>query len=339
MIEKTCDFCNKIFLVHPYREKIAHFCSENCYHNHRKKLAYQPKICSFCGKEFIPNRNTRQNKYCNKECSILGRRKYRIKNEQIKWKDRKRTRIYKWRGEKVCTYCGKKFKYTSKNIHQKYCSVLCNVKSRAYNLNEAFFQKINSEGKAYLLGLIFSDGSIGEDNALNISSKDQGLIKTCQKLLKTNKPIYHYQNNFSLVFKNSNLYRALRNQGILTRKSWKEYGLPLIPKSLMWHFLRGVFDGDGSFYIDDRGKWKYLCVSFSCGSRRFLREIKGWLEKSEIKTHKIRFDRKPNNKGCWQLRITSKEAIKKFTDYLYKHSNYFLNRKYKIVKTFYAKQI
>jgi hypothetical protein len=55
MIEKICDFCNKTFLVHPYREKIAHFCSYDCYHNLQKKLAYQQKICPFCGKEFTPN--------------------------------------------------------------------------------------------------------------------------------------------------------------------------------------------------------------------------------------------------------------------------------------------
>lgn len=307
-------------------KKTAHFCSRKCYNTYRKKKAYPKKICPYCGKNFIPNRNTRRNKFCSKVCSILGRRKYKTGEE----------RIYPWRGERVCAYCGKKFKYTSKNIRQKYCSVICNIKSRAYNFDEKFFQKINSEGKAYLLGLIFSDGSIGKDNTLTISSKDQQLIKISQKLLKTNKPIYHYQNNFFLILKNSNLYQTLKNRGVLERKSWKEYSLPSISKNLWWHFLRGIFDGDGSFYIDDRGKWKYLCASFSCGSRKFLKEIKERLEKQNIKTQNIRFDRKPNNKGSWQLRITTKESIKKFTNHLYKNSNYFLHRKYKIVKNFYA---
>jgi hypothetical protein len=47
-------------------------------------------------------------------------------------------------------------------------------------------------------------------------------------------------------------------------------------------------DGDGSFYIDDRGKWKYLCASLYCGSRKFLQEIKEWLEKQNIKIQNIR---------------------------------------------------
>lgn len=337
MIKKICDFCAKTFLVHPYREKIAHFCSKTCYNNQRKKSAYKVKTCPFCKKEFAPNRNTRQNKYCGKECNILGRRKYLMEDERVKWTDNKRIKIYKWRGEKICIYCKKRFKYTSKNIHQKYCSVICQVKSRAYRVDESFFNKIDSEGKAYLLGLIFSDGNISSKKYyFNISSIDQKLIKTCKKLLKTNKPIYHYQNSFFLIIGNKNLHNSLKKLGLLERKSWKEYSIPLISKNLRWHFLRGIFDGDGSFYIDDRGKYKYLCASFSCGSRRFLQEIKEWLERCNIKTHNIRFDRKPNDKGCWQLRIASKEDIKKFTDYLYKNSNYFLDRKYEIVKSFYG---
>jgi intein-encoded DNA endonuclease-like protein len=267
----------------------------------------------------------------------LGRRKYRTKDEQIKWIDKKKIRISKWRGKKVCSYCGKRFKYTSKNIHQTYCSVICQVKSRAYEIDENFFNKISSEGKAYLLGLIFADGNISKNgNRINISSNDKNLIEICRKLLKTNAPIHRSQNNFSLFLGNPKIYESLRRNGVLPRKSWKEYSIPKIPENLRWHFLRGVFDGDGSFYIDDRGKWKYLCASLCCGSGKFLQEIKEWLEKQNIKTQNIRFDRKTDNKGCWQLRITSREAIKKFTNYLYKNSNYFLNRKYKIVKTFYA---
>lgn len=332
MTKKICDFCNKTFIVHPYREKTAHFCSWKCYHSYQKRLAYQPKICPFCGKKFIPSRNTRQNKFCSMRCSILGRRKYKNNNEKYN------QRIYSWRGEKICAYCGRKFKYTSKQIHQKYCSVLCNVKSRAYKINENFFNKINSGKKAYLLGLIFSDGSIStKGHQINISSKDQELIKTCKEILKTDKPIYHYQNYYALVISSQRFHNSLKKHGVLTRKSWKEYGLPTLSKLLMWHFIRGIFDGDGSFYIDDRSKWKYLCASFSCGSQRFLQEIKEWLKKQNIKTQNIRFDRKPNDKGSWQLRISRKEAIKKFTTYLYKNNNNcYLERKYKIVKNFYG---
>ena len=318
MIEKTCNFCFKKFNVHPYRELTAHFCSAKCYNTYRTNLAYPKRVCPQCKKEFSIGRETRYRKYCSQKCANLAQRRYS-------------------REVKICPYCGKKFKYNPKNPHQKYCSVICQIKSRGYKVDENFFNIINSESKAYLLGLIFSDGNISSRKSyINISSKDRELIKTCKKILNTNRPIYHYQNSFSLTIGNQNLYNSLVRLGVLKRKSWKEYSIPEIPQNLLWHFLRGVFDGDGSFYIDDREKWKYLCASFSCNSKRFLQEIKCRLGKQGIKTANIRFDRKPNDKGSWQLRINCKKAIKKFTDYLYKNSNYFLSRKHKIVKTFYG---
>lgn len=340
MIEKICIFCSQPFLVHRYREKTAHFCSTGCYNVNRKKLAYQPKICSFCKKEFIPNRSTRGCKYCTKECNILGRRKYRTKNEKVKWDNKEGGILSQWRGEKICVYCGKKFSYTTKQIHQKYCDVRCQVKSRSYKIDEKFFDKINSEGKAYLLGLIFSDGSLtSKKYYINITSKDKELIRLCRGLLQTDRPIYHYHGCFSLTIGNQHLHGSLKRQGVLERKSWKEYGLPSLSESLMRHFLRGIFDGDGSFYISNHGKWKYLCASFSCGSQQFLKEVKEWLEKHGVKSHTIRFDKKPNNKGCWQLKIARKDAVKKFTNCLYRNNHYFLNRKYKIVKSFYEQYI
>lgn len=317
MIEKICDFCSKKFTVHSYRKSKAHFCSFECYNNYRAKLAYPKRICPQCKQKFSINRRTRDRKYCSQKCANLAQRKYQ-------------------REDKICLYCGKKFKYKPKNPHQKFCSKACQYRNQTYEVNEKIFQRINTQEKAYLLGLVFSDGSISQ-HRLNFSSTDEGLVQIFKKLLNSSAPIHRYQDSFSLLIGNKTIYNSLRNQGVMERKSWKEYGLPLIPKSLIWHFIRGVFDGDGSFYIDNHDKWKYLCASFSCGSRRFLEGIKNQLEKCQIKTQNIRFDRKPNGKGCWQLRMARKEAIKIFIDYLYQTSHYFLNRKYKIVKKFYGK--
>lgn len=189
MIEKICDFCSKKFTVHPYRVPKAHFCSSECYNNYRARLAYPKRICPQCNKEFSISRDTRYRKYCSPECANLARRKYQ-------WED------------KICPHCKKEFKYNSKNPHQKYCSVICQVKSRAYTVDENFFNKINSESKAYLLGLMFSDGSISE-HRLNFSSTDKGLIEIFKRLLKSEAPIHKYQNSFSLIIGNQTLYNSL----------------------------------------------------------------------------------------------------------------------------------
>lgn len=316
MIKKECIFCNKTFSIHSYRKSTANFCSRKCYNTDRKKKAYPTKTCPYCNNMFCVNRKTRYHKYCSVECSILGRRKYK-------------------REEKVCPFCNKKFMPSSKNINQKYCSILCNVRSRAYKCNEDVFQKIDSQEKAYLLGIIFSDGCIFNKRCLNISSKDEELIHWCKNIIESSAPIHKYKNYFSFIISNKSIYGSLQKLGVIERKSWEEYSLPKIRNNLKRHFIRGIFDGDGSFYIDNREKYKYLCASFTCNSKKFLKEIRDWLEKRGITTQNIRFDEKDSNKGSWQLRISKKNSIRKFGNNLYRKANFFLPRKYRIFNSFY----
>lgn len=320
MTKKTCQFCNQIFWTHTYRKESAHFCSQKCYNKHRFEKAYPVRTCPLCKKKFTINRKTRFNKYCSQKCANLAQRKHP-------------------RQDKNCLYCRKKFKYSYRNPQKTFCSIDCQVKSRAYKVkvNEKFFEKINSEGQAYLLGLIFSDGSIS-NNRINFSSADKELLIMFANLIELEMPIRKYKNSYSLTITNAVLSKSLLRLGVLQRKSWKEYGLPPIPQNLMWHFLRGFFDGDGSFYIDKRIKYNYLCASITCGSYNFLNEIKFWLNQNNIKTQALRLDKKLNNKGIRQLRITAKQDIKRFAETIYKNSNYFLIRKNNIVKTFYGRR-
>jgi len=320
MIKKTCIFCKKEFFVHEYRKITANFCSKKCYNNYRKNLTYPEKTCPKCNKNFSIKRETRHKKYCSAECANLAKRKYEPR-------------------DKICEKCGKTIKYSSKNPKQKFCSVLCQIDSRAYHVNENFFRNINSEGKAYVLGLIFSDGSISSKKFYtNISSTDRSILEICKKLLNADTPIHHYKNCFSLIIGNRGIHKSLIALGVLQRKSWKEYSLPAVSPNFMRHFLRGFFDGDGSFFIDRREKNNYLCASFACNSKTFLEEVKSCLLKNNIEPQIIRYDKKDNNTGSWQLRIAKKNSVKNFTDFLYKNSKYFLNRKYNIVKKFYGEK-
>jgi len=323
MIKKICQSCSKEFYIHNYRESAARFCSLACYNSFRKNAAYQ-KICLQCNEEFVNKRETRNRKYCGEKCSSKARRKYN-------------------RDDKICPTCKSVFGYRSRNPHQIFCSNQCNIKSRAYKVNGKFFDKIDSEGKAYLLGIIFSDGSVSsKSNHINISSNDRDMIETCRKLLETTSPIHQYKNYFCLIISNQNLRNSLINLGVMPRKSWKELSIPLIPEKLIRHFLRGMYDGDGSFYLDKResNRYIYLCSALSSASYQFSKEIKSMLEKQlKITFHKIRFDDRGGGKGSYQLRLFRKEDVKKFVDYLYRNSNYFLKRKYIFVKNFYHGKI
>ena len=103
--------------------------------------------CLNCGKDIrIKPSLAEKRKYCSKECLESGRRKYDYK-------------------DKKCLVCNKIFHFSSKNPDQILCSRKCASKYNAYNVNENFFAKINSEASAYMLGLMLSDG--------NVASKEQ----------------------------------------------------------------------------------------------------------------------------------------------------------------------
>lgn len=325
MIKKTCDFCHKEFLVHEYRQTTAHFCSRVCYNNQRQKLAYPSKLCPQCGETFKISRKTRDYKYCGPECFLLGRRKYDYK-------------------DKTCPVCKHVFLFSPKNPHQVFCGRKCAAKDSAYSLNENFFDKIDSESKAYFLGLLFADGYVShKEKYVNLTLNDREIIKVFTHLLETERPIYCYNDrSHSLTIRNERLHQSLVNLGMLPRKSWKELSLPSIGIWLLRHFLRGFYDGDGSFYLSkiQKGKYVYLCASLTCGSYNFLEQIKNLLESYlRITFNKIRFDDKGNGTGSYLLRLSRRNDIRIFTDYLYKDANYYLKRKYNVVKHFYEQQV
>ncbi len=320
MIQKKCLYCNNEFQVSNYRRDSASFCSTKCYNLHRAKQAYY-KICPICKVKFINSRKTRNKKYCSQKCQTKARRKYDYK-------------------DKICSFCGKKFKFNPKNPNQEFCNNICNTKNRAYQVNENFFKKIDSEGKAYLLGAFFSDGNIAKNkNYISISSNDKDLIKTFKKLIKTNHPIYCYKKSFSLILCNKTLKESLIKLGLMPAKSYHELSIPNLSKKLIRHFIRGVYDGDGSYYLSSHeNKYTYLYASLSCNSLNFSNQIKKLLEKElNINFHKVRLDKKPMQHQCYQLRLSRQQDVKKFINYLYKDSNYCLKRKYDLIKKFYGK--
>lgn len=74
------------------------------------KLAkIKPKICEYCGKEFLPKAKIQ--KFCSHDCQL----KYNSKKQAQKQKEDKKT-------EKVCPICSKSFIGTGKNT---YCSNEC----------------------------------------------------------------------------------------------------------------------------------------------------------------------------------------------------------------------
>jgi DNA-binding transcriptional regulator WhiA len=128
--------------------------------------------------------------------------------------------------------------------------------SRKYDLDQPFFNVIDTEEKAYWLGMMFADGSIysskkGKMFHLTLQGRDLHHVKKFKKALKAVAPVHHQKkkNHYGLFIWSGLLYDSLERAGCIRQKG-AYIRLPkedILPKSLVRHFVRGYFDGNGCF--------------------------------------------------------------------------------------------
>lgn len=120
--------------------------------------------------------------------------------------------------------------------------------------NRYIFQKIDTEEKAYWLGFLYADGSVGStDNRIELSLAEKDfhhLEKFKEFIGLDNKISYREQvKAYRYCFKDEIFKNILIEKGCVPRKSLilKFPTEEQVPKELIRHFIRGYFDGDGWF--------------------------------------------------------------------------------------------
>lgn len=204
-------------------------------------------------------------------------------------------------------------------------------------------KEITNEVEAYIIGLWMSDGYVVIGNYLaGIRLTDKGgeyallskineyLLKNPKELKKNSKNALDYK-LYSEVFVNN-----LISLGIVPNKTYSDLHIPNMDPSLVRHFIRGYFDGDGSVFKD--GKW--LKSNICSISESILLEIQNILTKNNIDSAiniEIREGKELKTpqgnvittaKNMYRLYIRKQEALKKFKDFLYKDATIYLQRKY-----------
>lgn len=212
-----------------------------------------------------------------------------------------------------------------------------------------FFKNIDTELHAYLLGLIMSDGSIDDKRATlshTVNEKDKELLNyykfICPKAYTQEfipKPSKGIRNDkmivgsksIRLAIASAILINDLHKLGVEQNKTYREQHIPeQIPEKYVYHFIRGYFDGDGSFsgsVIHDKGKPNpRVRMQFQIDSKTktLLEEIKLFFDINEIKTNM--YECKRDN--MYRLASHSVTECKKIYHLLYDNSHCFLKRKF-----------
>lgn len=198
---------------------------------------------------------------------------------------------------------------------------------RKYNLDVNFFNKIDSEEKAYWLGFVTADGGIVNSRmTVKLSSRDRNHLVKLANSLKTNQPIYDIEGERKgkvhkssyLCINSKTIVDDLKRYGITPNKSLKEkyYNCG---RELQRHYMRGLFDGDGSI-----GKLKYGFKITMCGSESLIFDFHNHLSSElNVVSQKIRCQ-----KGLNYLTFGKKQCVRLILDYFYRGSTINLERKF-----------
>ena len=207
------------------------------------------------------------------------------------------------------------------------------MKRKKYNEN--YFEKIDSEDKAYFLGLICADGCILNNKktyryqvALKLHIKDIEILKTFIKCIDGEMEIWkHGQRDMvELKLSGKKMVNDLSNLGITNNKTFfLKY--PNILEHLERHFLRGYFDGDGCIRIKEDKRDNTFRGDFRIvgGSYEMLNKINERMNK--LFGTNINKLYGPKNKSYKFIVWSGMSDIENIYNGFYYESNFFLLRK------------
>lgn len=168
---------------------------------------------------------------------------------------------------------------------------------------------------AYAIGLLTTDGSLSKDGRhINFTSKDKNLVKLFKNCLKLKNKIgrkYRAKEDtkkyFQVQFGDVNFYRFLLSIGLTPAKTHTISELK-IPENYFFDFLRGHFDGDGTFYSYWDPRWHssfMFYLVFTSASKNHI----DWLRhkiynKIQIKGHINQSEK------LYQLKYAKMESIR-----------------------------
>ncbi|OGZ46155.1 MAG: hypothetical protein A3C84_05025 [Candidatus Ryanbacteria bacterium RIFCSPHIGHO2_02_FULL_48_12] len=190
-----------------------------------------------------------------------------------------------------------------------------------------------SPGFAYALGLLASDGSLSKDGRhIDLTSKNRDQLETFLSCLHLNNVIGVKASgknkiSYRVQFGDVLFYNFLLSTGFMPAKS-KILGELKIPKRYFFDFLRGSFDGDGTFYSYHDPRWKSSFMFYTVFVTASPTHLK-WLRESisyrlGIRGH-ITHDKR---RTTYQLKYAKSESIKLLEKLYESKSAPHLKRKY-----------
>jgi uncharacterized protein (DUF433 family) len=251
--------------------------------------------------------------------------------------------------------------YTTYEIAEKYkvdagtiqrTLTRCDIKKRTrgdykiYSINEHYFDSIDTPDKAYFFGLLYSDGcnNYVPNKSYNIilqlsGEEDKDILIKLLKYIGSNSPISkiipkdsHWKPIYRVSICNKHMSTILNNYGVGKGKTYNLKFPTHLKPELYSHFIRGVFDGDGSISTTEhRGAYVNII-----GTKDFCINLNKVLNRLKI-----------NNTVCTchntnplikEIRIVDVKSVLTFCNWIYwNKGELYLKRKYRRYVSLYKK--
>lgn len=153
--------------------------------------------------------------------------------------------------------------------------------NRRYNVDESFFDQIDTEEKAYWLGFLTADGHINNiRNMITIDLKvsDRTHLEKFAAALKSSHLITYRECKLNgklfpqagIQVNSPRLVSALKKLGVGPKKSFTVQPCKSVPEIFLSAYWRGIFDGDGCICYPNNNKGKKRIWNVSLVGNEFI---------------------------------------------------------------------
>lgn len=215
---------------------------------------------------------------------------------------------------------------------------------RKYTLNEHYFDKIDTPNKAYILGLLYADGynSIGRQTVrLQLQESDYEILEKIRTEINSNKPLkfircdnkipsngYISKNMYQLEFYGKYICESLDKLGMHQNKSLILTFPTFLKEELYSHFIRGYFDGDGSYcYRQDPYYGERDMVTLT-STDAFCKDAKKIINTYSHAIGGGIYDSSSHNGITKVLCFSGKNQVNNLLNWFYQDAELYIQRKY-----------
>ena len=211
---------------------------------------------------------------------------------------------------------------------------------RKYHININYFDEIDTQNKAYVLGFLYADGNVSFNKnniCLSLHKQDKHILEQISEDMEYDRPLEfrnmskyndktgkNTQDQYCLKIHCLHMRQSLEKWGVVPRKTHILTFPDFLREDLYRHFIRGVMDGDGCIHkrSDKYDGWSNVDI---CGNKEFCEGLKEYIEKTLNIHCSLIFAG-----TTYRVTIGGNRKAEKFLDWLYEGAELYLYRKYKI---------